>query len=291
MTFPIRGEARESHGGVFVDEMEDEGAICRLLCHDWTRLYPFRYQHGARIRQVLARMAPADAMAEARAAFGLDDAGRAPGWLYRDFYVDAPPGEGGLDRAIGRLRRGDAGELRAALAAPGLSDAELRAVWYEVSTLSGRLAGVQGQNAGRDVMIAQMLEALCSPMGVEAHRERLLRTLHELLGGDMEQTAAAESVGLLIHHTDLTLKEPLQLMRLGPQQAGGLYRALISLQGWLRDPVRFLQLVRAGLCSPSRQRRYLSYRLLRLDGCVSSAHHPDDVLSGPVPGMQGIACP
>lgn len=298
MTFPIRGGACAGPEGVFVGELDQE-AICRLLCHDWQRLYPLRHSHGARIRRVLAQGGCPGAGVEARAAFGVGDGARAPGWLYRDFYVHAPPPSPDVDRAIGRLRRGEAGELLAALDAPDMSDQGLRSIWYEVSTLIGRLPGVLRTEASRELgerienraeVTARIREALGGSLGIEAHRDSLLRTLHALLGGDMEEAAATECVGLLIHHTDLTFRQPLRLARLGPQQAAGLYRGLIALQGWLRDPVRFLQLLRAGMCSPSRQRRFLSYRLLRLDGYLGDDHHPDDALSSPEPRPHELYC-
>lgn len=297
MTFPRRGGAGAGPEGVFAGELDRE-AICRMLCHDWQRLYPLRHSHGARIRRVLAQGCPG-AGVEARAAFGVGGCAPAPGWLYRDFYVRAPPARAGVDRAIGRLRRGEAGEVLAALEAPDLSDAGLRRIWYEVSTLSGRLPGLLraeapgeagGRIGNRAEVRARIREALAGPPGIDAHREGLLRTLHAVLGGDMEEAAAAECVGLLIHHTDLAFRQPLRLGRLGPHQAAGLYQALIALQGWLRDPVRFLQLLRAGLCSPSRRRRFLSYRLLRIEGHLGDEHHPDDALSRPELGPHERAC-
>ena len=306
MEFLIRRMAGRGHEEATPVVGGDEGGICRSLCRDWRKVYPLRHSHGTEIRRELLRCP--DAGADARAAFGMDDGAGAATWLYRDFYVHVAPPRPSIDRAIGRLRRGDPSEVGEMLAAPEVSDQGLRRMWYEVSTLAGLLAGMprmepgagiasasesadedfdlgllpRGDGAGvanRAEVSARMLEALNGPLSIEAHRQRMLRSLHMLLGGDMARGDAAACMGLLLHHTDLILRQPLRLDGLGRHQAAGLYRALIALQSWLRDPVRFGKLLRAGLCSPSRQRRFLSYRLLRLEGQVEDDLHPDDAVA------------
>lgn len=296
--------ADRGHEGAAPVGAGNEGGICRGLCRDWRKIFPLRHSHGSEIRRELAQCP--DVGPDARAAFGVDDGAGAADWLYRDFYVHVPPPRPSIDRAIGRLRRGDPSEMREMLAAPEMPDQGLRRMWYEISTVAGLLAGmprmapgfggaravVPADDESFDVCLlptgngavianqveltAQMLQILDGPLSIEAHRQRMLRSLHMLLGGDMAKAEAAACMGLLIHHTDLALRQPLRLDGLGRHQTAGLYRALIALQTWLRDPVRFGTLLRAGLCSPSRQRRFLSYRLLRLDGQVHDELHPDD---------------
>lgn len=277
--------------------------IRAILLRDWRYLYPLRHQLGDRIREVLGDLSPE--LIEARAAFGLEVSREAPGWLYRDFYLDCEPSARTVDRALGKLRRGDAGETIDGLRGDILQEVDYLHVWYDVSSLAGRILGqprvaqgaqlyepalrfdppivaggpprhVENQREVSD----KLIDALSGPLGMEAHRHHALQSLEELLSDRLGGTEAASTLTLLQHHTD-DLKDslggdisPFDLGRVEPFEQ--TRQRLAGLRIVLSSGDLFLDALKSGLRSPSRARRFLAYRLLLWEGEVSRTAHPDD---------------
>ncbi|MCG8416835.1 MAG: hypothetical protein MJE77_02685 [Proteobacteria bacterium] len=275
-----------------------EALLMRVLAQDWRLLFPWRHRHGEQIRHLL--QVQEGGYSDARAAFGLIGAEQASDWLYRDFYLETPPLHSGVDRAIGKLRRGNPAELVGVLRDEGRPDHTFRRIWYEISTLVGRVIdtvvldreGVtvvgefevmprpspRPQRVLNESRIATMMRrALTEPLGVEAHRQNLLRTLGKWCNNSLVDAHADHSLALLMHHLELTPHRPIRWSELGPQERGAIGRELQTLQRVISSPPAFLDYLRAGLQSPWRQRRFLCYRLLRLDGHIGADTHPDDL--------------
>ncbi|MEM9490119.1 MAG: hypothetical protein AAGC55_13305 [Myxococcota bacterium] len=273
-----------------------ENALLRALRNDWRRLFPWRHRLGSQIRAILDTCD--EEMSDARAAFGQKDASSASPWLFRDFYIDEPPAELGVERAVGKLRRGNPSELAALLAEPQ-PEHIFRRMWYEVSTLVGEVLGSvvieregETQTCLLEVMprrshdavtvvneaeiSALMGQAISRAIGIEPHRQNLLKTLGELQSGSFNSPDGTQALALLIHHADLSPRGPLQWQKLSPGERGVIRAELDHLQTVAGFPPHFLRHLRDGLRSPCRQRRFLSYRLLRLDGHLGPADHPDD---------------
>jgi len=278
-------------------EFLDDAMLARVLQHDWRRLYPWRHHLGDDIARVLLGMSRSPL--NARAAFGLISPANASHWLYRDFYLDTPPPVESIDRALGKLRRGNSAELLAALHHDDHDDRAFRRVWYEISTLTGQVQGtmllergsvtvpalleVMPPSTSRPVrvrnraMVARILRrALGEAIGVEPHRQRLLRTLGDLLADELEPPTIDNQLVILLHHLDLAPSQPLRWSQLGDRERSALRGQLRALQPRLASPPSFLAHLHDGLVSSSRQRRFLSYRLLRLDGHLDHHSHPDD---------------
>ena len=273
-----------------------EDTLRNLLEGDWRRLFPWRRRYGQDIRRLLHTV-DEDRYIDVRAAFGLVEPTFAATWLYRDFYVDVPPAEPGVDRAIGKLRRGNPVELETMLRRADHSEAVFYQIWYEVSTLtggvidpriivfSGRFSDTRGpspdlaesgQGVDRHAIARAMRHALAEPIGVEPHRRSVLRTLGTFMSGELTSAMNDHSVALLIHHADFELRTPIRWSQLGATEREVIRGELIALGEALSSPPSFLRLLHHGLCSPSRKRRLLSYRLLRLDGHLDHCVHPDD---------------
>ena len=87
---------------------------------------------------------------------------------------------------------------------------------------------------------------------------------------------ADHQFALLIHHLDVSLHLPICWSHLEDEQREVMLEELRGLRRSLSSPPTFLAHLQAGLHSPSRQRRFLCYRLLRLDGHLDKTTHPDD---------------
>lgn len=276
----------------------EDGALQAVLETDWRRLYPLRETHGDRIRGLLQQRHRGHV--NARVAFGALEAEHGSSWLYRDFYVESAPSAASVDRAIGKLRRGDPRELTEILVDGGHPEHSLRRMWYEVSTLAGRVVGdvlVQRGSAVQhgvlevlpvaaaepvsvvnEAEIARgLVAALSAPIGVEAHRQNLNRSLSRLLSDSLRGAHADHTVSLLMHHMDLKPRGLVPWSSLSPALAAAWRRAMSAISDKISTPPRFLSLLTEGLSSPSRERRFLSYRLLRLDGHLGAGSHPDDL--------------
>lgn len=276
----------------------DDATLARMLRHDWRRLFPWRHHMGKDIIRVLQHMTQSPL--NARAAFGLIGPENASHWLYRDFYLDTPPRVGSIDRAIGKLRRGNSAELLEALRHDDdHDDRAFRRVWYEISTLTGQVQGSMILECGsvtapallevmppptsrpirvknRSSVARALCRALGDAIGVQPHRQRLLRTLGALVANESDPTTEDNQLVILLHHLDLAPSHPLRWSELGDRERSALRGQLRALQRKLSSPPIFLAHLRDGLTSPSRQRRFLSYRLLRLDGHLDHPSHPDD---------------
>ena len=279
----------------------NEAVLLGILSKDWRRLFPSRRRYGGLIRRVL-EVAHNGEHINARAAFGLVGPEHASDWLYRDFYLDAAPRQAGVERAVGKLRRGNPAELLDLLRRGALSEHVFRRVWYEVSTLAGCVLGTvvierDGmERAGElDVMprpstrpsslvnegeIARLMRrSLAAPIGVEPHRQNLLRTLGDLRSDSLDAVTADNSLALLMHHMELPSSRRMRWSRLDESEREAVASELRQLQQTISCPPTFLRHLHRSLCSPSRQRRFLCYRLLRLDGHLDGRSHPDDFAS------------
>lgn len=279
----------------------NETVLLGILSKDWRRLYPSRRRYGGLIRRVL-EVAHDGEHVNARAAFGLIGPEHGADWLYRDFYLDAAPGSPSIDRAVGKLRRGNPCEMLDMLRRGGLSEHVFRRVWYEASTLAGHVLGTLAverdgsrRSAPLEVMprassrpsrvanedeIAQLIRrSLAAPIGVEPHRQSLLRTLGELRSDSLDAVSADNSLALLMHHMDLPSSRRIRWSQLDESEREAIASELRGLQQAISSPPAFLRHLHRSLCSPSRQRRFLCYRLLRLDGHLDRRSHPDDFAS------------
>ncbi len=274
----------------------DDSAVRGLLKHDWRHLFPMRHGAAQQICRILDN-GPATSI-DAKVAFGLLPANLGSDWLYRDFYVETPPAMPGVERAIGKLRRGDTREIMKLLS---ISHAEhvFRRVWYEISTLAGRVIeeviverdGVESSACfelmpqrsrfparlvNQDQVAGALRQVLCQPIGIEPHRLNLIHSMSALANGAVDGIEADHRVTMLMHHTDVAPRKTIPWSSLPLHQREELKRAVVSFQNRIASPRKFLGLLRDGLASPSRQRRFLSYRLLRLDGHIGTDSHPDD---------------
>lgn len=288
----------------------EPGVLEALLLKDWRYLYPFRLRFREPIQRTLAALP--EGFDAARAAFGQLDPAKAPGWLYRDFYVGSPPAALSVDRALGKLRRGDPSELIALLGNALPQEHDYRSIWYDVCTLVGQLVGqprvLMGRERHAPVLSADMpilaggppplvenasevsqalILALRGELGLEAHRRRMLGTLEQLLAGAITTTEESfpSALVLLQQHTDAP-GDPLgeALVQQRPFSLGtsavSITQRLGELEGLreaLSDERGFREHLRRGLGSPSRPRRFLSYRLLLWKGDISADTHPDDL--------------
>ncbi|MGM9512972.1 hypothetical protein ACS5PK_01835 [Roseateles sp. DB2] len=287
-----------------------------LMRRDWRSLFPWRHTLGVHIHTVL-REWPEAVFIEAYAAFGL--AREVPpsvaGRLFRDFYLEAPPSPAqpavAMDIAIGWLRRADPAPLRALLQVrnAAMDRDELLQAWYDVSTLCGRVAtvpalsdGTHAWHAGLEpnpILVAggapihcinaaevgaALLAQLEGPLDLASHGVAVKQSWQALAAGRLPDAAVDPTAALLGHHTDQAVATAQGRLRLAPGEAPTAAAALAAACQIMDEADKRQQHLLAGLRSPSRPRRRLSFQLLRTAGLMDPAgqSHYDDQMPWPL---------
>jgi hypothetical protein len=270
---------------------------------DWRALYPLRRKHLDEVRAALGEL-PEALFADARAAFGIARSVPAPvaARLYRDLYLDEPPpgDDVAIDVAIGRLRRGDAAPLAGLLRADAIGTWDLLRVWHEASTLAGAIdvvpwltdgtqrwpapmdpvpmriaGGPRIEVVDRAAVSATLAAQLEQPIGPAPHGTAAFASWRALGAGALPAERVDPTAAVLAHHGDGPLGEHEGRRQVNAADAARAAADLAPACEPLGD-ARLVPHLRAGLASPSRPRRLLSFCLLRRDGLAEG--HPDDLM-------------
>jgi hypothetical protein len=209
-----------------------------------------------------------------------------------------------FDVAVGQLRRGDAAPLAAMLDAGALATWDLLRAWHEVSTLAGQVVQVVVLTDGRHRWaaalepapprsaggppitvvdgaataraIAAQLDSLGSGFGLDAHGQAAHASWRALGAGALAPERVDPTAAMLAHHGDGPLGVLDGRQAVPSDRAAQAAAALAPACEPLGD-ARLIPHLHAGLASPSRPRRLLSFCLLRRAGLADG--HPDDMMS------------